>query len=297
MLTLTQPTTKIVFDKKPTPPPKKKPAERKYFNALKLVAKEIEKILKSTMTTVSPANGITAMDLLKNYSQSLMSWATKTVYTMFYNTDRDNQKAWDKQAAKMSKELRKELSKQPAKDWMQKYMDDNVKLIQSMPLDAAKRIHKLVKENQAAGLRSSELAKEISRIGNISENKAEMIARTETSRYSTALTEMRATSIGADWYVWRAVGDFRTRSSHKNMNRVLVSWSDPPSPEKLTGEKAYGEYHAGETFNCRCYPEVLILSSDISWPAKVYFNGRIQQMNQRDFEKLVKITNRTRRTA
>jgi SPP1 gp7 family putative phage head morphogenesis protein len=273
------------------------PAERKYFNAMKLVAKEIEKILKSTLTSATKAQGIKAISLLKKYSKTLTKWSNQTVATMFYNVDKDNKKKWDKLSAKMSQELKKELSRPPEKAWMQKYMDDNVGFIKSMPIDAAKRVHKLIKENQYVGLRSTDLIDEIMRIGGMSENKAKMIARTETSRYSTALTEMRATSIGADWYIWRAVGDFRTRSSHKHMNRVLVSWNDPPSPEKLSGEKAYGEYHAGETFNCRCYPEVLILSSDISWPAKVYFNGRTQQMNQRDFEKLVKITNRTRRAA
>jgi SPP1 gp7 family putative phage head morphogenesis protein len=131
------------------------------------------------------------------------------------------------------------------------------------------------------------LIDEIMRIGSISENKAKMIARTETSRYSTALTEMRATSIGADWYVWRAVGDFRTRKGHKHMNRVLVNWSDPPSPEKLTGEKAYGEYHAGETFNCRCYPEVVLDLDDVNFPAKVYWKGKIQTMKKDEFSKLV----------
>ena len=58
MLTLTQPVTNIVFDKKPTPPVKMTPAERKYFNAMKLVAKEIEKILKSTLTSATKAQGI-----------------------------------------------------------------------------------------------------------------------------------------------------------------------------------------------------------------------------------------------
>ena len=287
MLTLTQPVTNIVFDKKPAPPAKMTPAERKYFNAMKLVAKEIEKILKSTLTSATKSQGIKAMDLLKKYSKELSKWASKTVATMLYNVNKDNQKLWNKLSAKMSQELKKELSKQPEKDWMKQYMDDNVVLIQSMPLDAAKRVHKLVKENQVKGLRSSELIDEIMRIGGISENRAKMIARTETSRYSTALTQMRSESIGADWYVWRAVGDFRTRKGHKHMNHVLVNWNDPPSPEKLTGEKPYGEYHAGETFNCRCYPEVVLDLDDVTFPAKVYRKGSIQTMKKDEFSKLM----------
>jgi len=287
MLTLTQPVTNIVFDKKPAPPAKMTPAERKYFNAMKLVAKEIEKILKSTLTSATKAQGIKAMGLLKKYSKELKKWASKTVATMLYNVNKDNQKLWNKLSAKMSQELKKELSKQPEKDWMKQYMDDNVVLIQSMPLDAAKRVHKLIKENQYVGLRSTDLIDEIMRIGSISENKAKMIARTETSRYSTALTQMRSESIGADWYVWKAVGDFRTRKGHKRMDGVVVSWNDPPSPEKLVGEKAYGEYHAGETFNCRCYPEPILDVDDVNFPAKVYRRGRIQTMKKDEFTRLV----------
>jgi len=287
MLTLTQPVTNIVFDKKPTPPVKMTPAERKYFNAMKLVAKEIEKILKTTLTSATKSQGIKAMGLLKKYSKELSKWATKTVATMFYNVNKDNQKLWNKLSAKMSQELKKELSKAPAKTWMQKYMDDNVGLIKSIPIDAAKRVHKLIKENQYVGLRSTDLIDEIMRIGSISENKAKMIARTETSRYSTALTQMRSESIGADWYVWKAVGDFRTRKGHKRMDGVVVSWNDPPSPEKLVGEKAYGEYHAGETFNCRCYPEPILDVDDVNFPAKVYRSGRIQTMKKDEFTRLV----------
>jgi len=287
MLTLTQPVTNIVFDKKPTPPVKMTPAERKYFNELKLVAKEIEKILKTTLTSATKSQGIKAMGLLKKYSKELSKWATKTVATMFYNVNKDNQKLWNKLSAKMSQELKKELSKAPAKTWMQKYMDDNVGLIKSIPIDAAKRVHKLIKENQYVGLRSTDLIDEIMRIGSISENKAKMIARTETSRYSTALTQMRSESIGADWYIWKAVGDFRTRKGHKRMDGVIVSWNDPPSPEKLVSEKAYGEYHAGETFNCRCYPEVILDIDDVNFPAKVYRSGRIQTMKKDEFTRLV----------
>ena len=71
------------------------------------------------------------------------------------------------------------------------------------------------------------------------------------------------------------------------MDGVVVSWNDPPSPEKLVGEKAYGEYHAGETFNCRCYPEPILDVDDVNFPAKVYRRGRIQTMKKDEFTRLV----------
>lgn len=287
MYTLTQSTIKMTFDKKFTPPPRMKPAERKYFNSLKLIAKEIERILKSSLSSVSTKSGIAAIDLLEGYSKSIENWAAHTVSSMLHGVDKDNRKSWEKQAAKMSSELRKELLKPVQKEWMQEYMDDNIRLIKSMPLKAAKSVHKLVKENQAKGLRSDELIEEIMRIGNVQENRARLIARTETSRYSTALTKMRATSIGSDWYVWKSVGDFRTRQSHRKMKGILVNWNDPPSPERLFGEKAYGEYHAGETFNCRCYPQAIVDVDNVTFPAKVYREGKIETMKKDQFINMV----------
>jgi uncharacterized protein with gpF-like domain len=70
------------------------------------------------------------------------------------------------------------------------------------------------------------------------------------------------------------------------MDKVLVRWSDPPSPEALDGEKSYGKYHAGEIFNCRCFPEPVIDFDDVTWPHKVYSGGQIQMMTLAQFKQL-----------
>jgi hypothetical protein len=67
------------------------------------------------------------------------------------------------------------------------------------------------------------------------------------------------------------------------MDGVLVNWSDPPSPETLAGEKSEGTYEAGEIYNCRCYPEPLVSTKQISWPHKAYFGGRIQRVTLGQF--------------
>lgn len=71
------------------------------------------------------------------------------------------------------------------------------------------------------------------------------------------------------------------------MEGVLVNWNEPPSPEALAGEKSVGNYHAGNIWNCRCYPEPLIEIDDISWPHKVYTNGKIQTMGKMQFEQMM----------
>jgi uncharacterized protein with gpF-like domain len=77
------------------------------------------------------------------------------------------------------------------------------------------------------------------------------------------------------------------RNSHEILEGVLVNFNNPPSPEKLAGEKRdYGVYNAGEIFNCRCYPEPVIDFNDITFPTKVYFNGKITRMRKADFLKI-----------
>jgi uncharacterized protein with gpF-like domain len=117
-----------------------------------------------------------------------------------------------------------------------------------------------------------------------------LIARTETSKATTGLVMARSSSIGLNWLVWHSTGgiggDGRTRLAHRKMDGILMRWSDPPNPEALFPEKkvkAYGNYLPGATFNCRCWPAPLIRLDDVSWPAKVYMDGKIKLMNKKQF--------------
>ena len=116
---------------------------------------------------------------------------------------------------------------------------------------------------------------------------ARLIARTEVCKTQAALTQARAEQLDIRWYVWRTEEDERVRDSHRNMNDVLVAWSNPPSPEALIGEKSVGSYHAGCIWNCRCYAEPLVELEDIDWPHNVYYNSVIQRMTLEKFKEIM----------
>lgn len=286
MLTLVTPTYTI-----DAPPKKKKretaPAkglERKYANSLETVAEEVEKIIKRHFTKLTPQSAAKTMSVLAKYSNKLFDWAKNTSAIIIYAANDDSVKTWQQISKTMSYELKQQINNTNVGTLLQEYLDDNVRLITSMPLTAAQRVHKLLVGKQLIeGKRASTLEEEIMKIGNITRNRARLIARTETSRITTDLTMARAKSINSDWYIWRTSEDIRVRSSHKVMMDVLVNWSDPPSPEKLEGKKSYGTYHAGSTFNCRCYPEPVVSLEDIKFPAKVYKNGAITRMPRAKF--------------
>lgn len=164
----------------------------------------------------------------------------------------------------------------------------NAFYITNLPLEISKQLTKKILQQQQAGIRAEFMAKEILKIApNLSRHRVNLIARTEASKASTALTRARSYDLGLDWYVWRTSEDGRVRSSHSHMNNVLVKWTDPPSPELLIGEKNLGRYHAGEIFNCRCYAAPVVDLSYLQWPRKVYTNGRIVTMTRSAFESRV----------
>ena len=165
---------------------------------------------------------------------------------------------------------------------------ENAHYIKTLPLNVAQDITKFVQTEAYKGLRASEIAKVLmEKVSSYSEARADLIARTESSKAMTALTEARAKDVGVDWYVWRTADDARVRNSHAHMEGVLCRWDDPPSPEKLVGKRSVGRYNAGNIYNCRCYPRPLITLNNIAWPAKVHVNGEIVKMTREQFEKLI----------
>ena len=57
--------------------------------------------------------------------------------------------------------------------------------------------------------------------------------------------------------------------------------------EELAGEQSVGTYHAGNIWNCRCYPEPLLEVDDVKWPHKVYIDGQIKMMNKNEFMEVI----------
>jgi SPP1 gp7 family putative phage head morphogenesis protein len=162
---------------------------------------------------------------------------------------------------------------------------ENAALISSLPEEIREATNREIARMTQEGLRASNIAKYLQkRVPEITRSRAMLVARTETAKANTALVQARSEELSVPWYQWETSRDGRVRRSHRHMQSVLVSWDDPPSPEKLVGEKSkLGAYHAGSCPNCRCYPEVLLRLSNVQWPKKVYSNGRIQSMTRTTF--------------
>lgn len=260
--------------------------EKRYQAAIKGIVRRMRRKLETAST---PAQAITMLREMAR-SPTMDAAARMAAMAMATQVIQNGYRTWREAAAAGSKgteiyyALTKELNKSNA---FREIIDRNAELIKSVPADATQALSRAMAEGYEAGVRPEDLKADImNRFSNLTEAKARLIARTETSKAATALTRVRAQRIGAEWYVWRTSDDARVRSSHAHMDGVLVNWNDPPSPEKLIGMKDYGSYHAGEFPNCRCYAEPLLDYDDVKWPHKVYHGGRITSITLASFKKI-----------
>ena len=130
----------------------------------------------------------------------------------------------------------------PILDAMKAATKANIELIKSIPEQHFEKLGNAIEKRMASGVRFEDLAKEIERIGDVTESRAKLIARDQTSKMNSAFNQARQTSLGIERYRWQTSGDERVRKDHAENDVKVFSWNDPPT---TTG-------HPGEDINCRC---------------------------------------------
>lgn len=216
-----------------------------YEQSLRKIARNIGDITNA-MGSAPQTDPQPLIDVLNRYANTLEPWAESIAQRMVADADRSNSRQWQAYAATMGRELRHEIENTDTGKAMQDLMNYQVTLIKSLPLEAAQRVQKIATESLITGARFDQLRDELMQTGEVTKARATLIARTETSRASAVLTQVRAQAAGSPGYIWRSHHDARTRPSHRKMNGKFVAWDDPPTLDGLTG-------HAGCVPNCRCY--------------------------------------------
>jgi len=224
--------------------------EIQYATKLRKVARHIGDIVQGFDLSTF-ANSPLIRAALERYAAILEPWANSVGRRMIAETDARDRRAWATVATKMGQGLQLELRQGPTGQRARELLADQVKLIKSIPLEAAERVHRLTLEGIENGTRAAQIAKEIARSGEVSKSKANLIARTEVARTSSVLTQARAEHIGSTGYIWRTAHDRDVRPSHRKMEGRFVAWDEPPTLDGMTG-------HAGCFPNCRCYAEPVI---------------------------------------
>ncbi len=117
----------------------------------------------------------------------------------------------------------------------------NIDLIKSIPDQYFDKIAETVRDNVQAGLRFEDIADSIAHIGGVTDSRANLIARDQTSKMNGAFNEIRQTDLGIEGYIWQGAEDERERETHLANEGLFFRWDDPPD----TG-------HPGADIQCRC---------------------------------------------
>lgn len=230
-----------------------KQSESSYNRRLQQVARQIDMLVKGFIPSSGAMKTAAMIRALQGYAELLLPWATSVAEYMVADVNRRNLKLWETNSQDIGKAIRTEIKYAPTGAVYQELMGQQVVLIQSLPLDAAERVHNLVDEGLTSGRRAEDIVAMIEASGSVSKSRATLIARTETSRAASNFTQARAMFAGSRGYIWRTSKDADVRETHQHMEGVYVPWEEPPKTDKNLAP-----YHAGCGPNCRCFPDPVL---------------------------------------
>lgn len=224
-------------------------SERTYASTLTAIARSIDKIVRD----MNPQDEESVLELrraLDRFAHAVEPWARKAALTMLRDVSNRDLTAWELHGKAAGQELRQELAETPTGTLLRRLLQDQVELITSIPIEAGQRVQRLAMGILSSGARPASLVDEIMRTGEVTRSRAVLIARTETAKAATALTQARAQQIGSEGYHWLTAHDQMVRPDHKVLDGRLIMWNNPPIADRRTKAR----YHAGMGIQCRCIP-------------------------------------------
>jgi phage FluMu protein gp41 len=119
-------------------------AERYYARQLRRVADAIEMLVHG----MAPS-GVHDYEVLRRqlerYADILGPWARAVSKRLIAEVSRRDAAAWKRYGRLLGVELQREINEAPTGERLAQILDEQVTLITSLPLDAAKRVHELVR--------------------------------------------------------------------------------------------------------------------------------------------------------
>lgn len=142
---------------------------------------------------------------------------------------------------------------QQARDYLEAATFQNAMLITSIPAQYLEQVQNIVMTNMRAGMRPSFIEKQLVAQFGVTERRAKLIARDQTSKVQADLNERKQRAAGFEFFTWVDSHDQRVRHDHREIankvtefGRGVYHWTDLPLNSK--GEPI----KPGQEINCRC---------------------------------------------
>ncbi|QDH45579.1 head morphogenesis protein [Pantoea phage vB_PagM_AAM22] len=137
-------------------------------------------------------------------------------------------------------------------DYLKAAADQNAALITSIPAQYLEQVSNIVTGNMRAGMRPSYIEQALVKQFGVTQRRAKLIARDQTSKIQGEITRIRQVNSGITYFRWLTAHDERVRPSHVAVGKRDVGygpgvfkWGDLPV---VDGVPTF----PGQPINCRC---------------------------------------------
>lgn len=136
-------------------------------------------------------------------------------------------------------------------DVLQTFRNANVARIQSIASDQLDEVTDILEQAERENWRPDQLAAALKERFDVSDSRADFIARDQLLKLNGQLTEYRQTESGVTEYIWTTSGDERVRPMHADLDGKTFPWAEPPE----TNDDGDTNNPGGD-YQCRCtaYP-------------------------------------------
>lgn len=137
-------------------------------------------------------------------------------------------------------------------DYLKAAADQNAALITSIPAQYLEQVSNIVVGNMRSGMRPSYIEQALVKQFDITQRRAKLIARDQTSKIQGEITRIRQVNSGIKYFRWMTAHDERVRPSHVAVGnrdvgygKGVFRWDDLPV---VDGVPTF----PGQPINCRC---------------------------------------------
>lgn len=128
------------------------------------------------------------------------------------------------------------------------WVEENTRLISSIGQRARAEVEELVRGAATKGSRIETLSRQLRERLGVARSRADLIARDQTSKLASQVSEAQQRAIGVERYTWRHSGIRQgARPEHLARDGKVFRWDQPPP-----------DGHPGMAPNCRCTAEPVI---------------------------------------
>lgn len=231
-----------------------------YRRQLKQVAAMIDLIAREYQSSDPQAYARNVQMELFDYAETLEQWADLIARQFIARVDEADRLTWRQIGDELAADTKRRIRDMRGDPAYREMIRRQVDLIKSLPTEAAAKAQEIARQGMANGERYADIVDRIAGLGKITESRAVLIARTESSRARTDFTMMRAKAAGSTKFIWHTAGDGAVRESHRKLDGKIFDWSNPPVCDHGKGGAPIRAL-PGQVFNCRCWSEPLFEKS------------------------------------